>query len=279
LVLASIKELLNKATLGGYAVPSFNFWSMTSLRAIITAAEEKRSPVILALYERVWENLPLDYFSILGRRGAENSTVPVALHLDHGSTVKAVLECIQRGFNSVMIDGSDLSLKDNIALTREVVDIAHKLDLGVEGEVGRTSAIGPVKTDPNEARVFVKETGVDSLSVSVGNVSGMSEGTTKIDFDLLENIRSKISVPLVFHGGTGISSSSARKAIKIGVSKINVGHQLLWASIKMASQTLCSSEAAKNVFLAIHTYSREDLDGIRKVAMKKIDEFGSAGQA
>jgi len=279
MVLTSIRELLKKARLDGYAVPCFNFWNLTSLRAIITAAEEKRSPVILALYERVWEDLPIDYFSIIGRREAEISKVPIALHLDHGSSMEVVLKCVQRGFNSVMIDGSNLSLKDNIALTREVVDLAHKLDIGVEGELGRTSAVGPVKTDPVEAAVFVEETGVDSLSVSIGNVSGMAEGTAEIDFDLLEKIRMEVSIPLVLHGGTGIPVSSVRKAIETGISKINVGHALFRASVRKANQTLCSSGATENAFLAIHAYSKGALEEIKKVAEGKIAEFGSTGRA
>ena len=279
MVLTSIRELLNKARLDGYAVPCFNFWDLTSLRAIVTTGEEKRSPVILALYERVWEQLPLEYFSTIGRREAEISKVPVALHLDHGSSIGVVLKCIQRGFNSVMIDGSNLSLKDNIALTRGVVDLAHKLDIGVEGELGHTIAANPAKTDPAEAAAFVQETGVDSLSVSVGNVSGMAEGTAEIDFDLLEKIRREVSVPLVLHGGTGIPSSSIRKAIAAGVSKINVGHALFRASVRKANQTLSSPEATENAFLAIHAYTEGALEEIKKVAVEKMAEFGSTGRA
>ncbi|MEM2922226.1 MAG: class II fructose-bisphosphate aldolase, partial [Candidatus Bathyarchaeia archaeon] len=190
-----------------------------------------------------------------------------------------VLQCIQKGVNSVMIDGSSLDLQGNIALTKEVVQIAHKIGIPVEAELGRTSAVGPRMTDPEDAKNFVEETGVDSLSISIGNVSGMMEGTARLDFDRLKMVRKSVSVPLVLHGGTGIPPSSLRKAIKMGVAKINVGHQVFREAIRAAKKTLCSPEAYESAFQSIHSYTKEELECIKRVAMQKIEEFGSAKRA
>ena len=274
-----MNEVLRRATRNKYAVASFNCWNMTSIRAIIAAAEEKRSPIILALYEHIWDYIPIDYFTILGRREAENASVPVVLHLDHGSSLESVLQCVQRGVNSVMIDGSELDLNENIALSKEIVNIVHRLTIPVEGELGRTSAVGPRMTDPSEAKAYVEETGVDSLSVSIGNVSGMKEGTARIDFDRLKKIRKDVTIPLVLHGGTGVPLKSLKKCIRMGIAKINVGHQLFRASIKATQQIFCSPEVSKAASKSLHAHTLKELESVKKVAMQKIEEFDSAKRA
>ena len=286
LVLSPVKELMNKAQQGGYAVPCFLFWDFISLKGVLAAAEKTHSPVILGVYEGFWKYLPVEYYAAMGKSEAERSKVPTILHLDHGSSIDTVLKCIQIGFNSVMIDGSELSLQDNISLTKETVEICHKLNIGVEGELGHTGVRAPshfsadsIKTNPDEAALYVKETGVDSLSVFVGNVSGVPEEASKIDIELLEQIRRKVSTPLVLHGGTGVPSHQIKRAIEAGIACVHIGARLIEAYFDQANQVFSYSKAREDIYTAYDTFYARTVEEIKKIAEEKIKEFGSAEKA
>lgn len=228
---ASFKEELTKGLQNGYAVGQFNVNNLEFLQAIIETAEEERSPVILGVSEGAMKYMNIEYTVAMAKAAAEKATVPVILHLDHGSSYEVVLKCIRAGFSSIMFDGSHHPLEDNIRFTKQVVDACHPLGIEVEGELGM---IGGTEDDisvdekhatlarPEESVRLVKESGIDAFAPAIGSAHGMYKGDPELDFERLETIRDLTGVPLVLHGGSGIPDADIRKAISLGVSKINV---------------------------------------------------------
>ena len=236
--LVSMKDMLEKARKGGYAIGYFESWNQESLEAVVGAAEELRLPVIIGfgcvMMDQDWlDSGGLEYFAALGTAAASRTSVPVALLLNEAVTFKQVIEGIKHGFNVVMMDTSHLPFDENLRVTKKVVEAAHPEGVCVEGElgclptgkqgiVGSDSSTG-YKTDPEDAARFVKETGIDALSVSIGNVHALTEGKAQIDFERLTRIREATNIPLVIHGGTGFPDDGVRRAIELGACKFNVG--------------------------------------------------------
>lgn len=225
------KELLLDAQKNKYAVGAFNVNNMEGIQAIIQAAEETNSPVILQASQGGLKYAGVEYIAELGKLAANNARVPVALHLDHGTDFEQVMQCIRHGFSSVMIDGSRFPLEENIAFTKKVVEIAHMVGVTVEAELGKiggtedhitVSEEDATFTDPEEAKRFVEETGVDYLAIAVGTAHGVYRGIPKLDFERIEKIRDAIDVPLVLHGSSGVPYESLEKAIDLGICKINI---------------------------------------------------------
>ncbi len=225
------KEILLDAQKNGYAVGAFNVNNMEGIQAIIGAAEELNSPVIIQASQGGLKYAGVEYIAALGKLAANSSKVPVALHLDHGTDFEQVMQCIRNGFSSVMIDGSRFPLDENIAFTKKVVEIAHMVGVTVEAELGKiggtedhitVSEKDATFTNPQEAKRFVEETGVDYLAIAVGTAHGVYEGEPKLDFDRIEEIRNIIDIPLVLHGSSGVPEASLKKAISLGVCKINI---------------------------------------------------------
>jgi len=238
MVLASMLEMLGDAHANRYAVGYFESWNLESLRAVIEAAEEERQPVIVGfnggfLAARKRE---LEYYAALGKTAVENATVPTLLLLNEASDFQQVVESLRFGFTSVMIDGSSLPFDENVNLTRRVVQVAHSAGACVEAQLDALPHakegifVGQVNeasmTDPRRAAEFVHETEVDALSVSVGNVHILYRGEARIDFGRLKEIRDLVDIPLVIHGATGIPDDSVRKAIQVGICKVNLGTAL-----------------------------------------------------
>ncbi|NLJ99694.1 MAG: class II fructose-1,6-bisphosphate aldolase [Clostridia bacterium] len=229
--LVNVKDLLFDAAKNNYAVGAFNCNNMEILQAIIRAAEEEDAPVIIQASQGAIKYAGLDYIASMGKLAAEKSSVPAALHLDHGTSIEQVIQCIRHGFSSVMFDGSSLPFDDNAALTKEVVEIAHAVDVSVEGELGRICGTeddisvcdrDASLTDPGEAKSFVEFTGVDSLAVSIGTAHGRYKGTPDLDFERLERIGELVDIPLVMHGASGVPSEDICRAIPMGIRKINI---------------------------------------------------------
>lgn len=227
------KELEIKANKGNYAVGAFNFNNLEQILAIIRAAKDLKSPIILAASHGATNyagTLFLTHLAI-----AAKGTFPdleMALHLDHGLDFNKCKECIDLGFSSVMIDASKFPLEENIKKCKEVVEYAHKFGVSVEGELGRlygvedeinVSEAEAAMTDPEEAAIFIEKSEVDSLAVSIGNSHGLYKTKNPfIDFKRLKEIKDRVSVPLVLHGASGIPEDSIRKACKIGIAKVNI---------------------------------------------------------
>ncbi|MEM2280964.1 MAG: class II fructose-bisphosphate aldolase, partial [Candidatus Bathyarchaeia archaeon] len=225
-MLVTNKELLSAAKLGGYAVGAFNIQNLESFLAVVEAAVEERSPVIVAVTPGAIRYAGLKYLATLVRTAAEILPVPMSLHLDHGEDVETVRKCLEAGFTSVMIDGSHLPFEENVALTRCVVELAHPVGVSVEGELGRLAGVEEktveereaVITDPEEAEEFVKRTEVDALAVSIGTSHGAYKfkGEPQLDFERLRLIRERVDVPLVLHGASSVPQWIIEKATKYG---------------------------------------------------------------
>jgi fructose-bisphosphate aldolase class II len=223
--------MLRHAHAESYAVGAFDLVSLDFLEAILAGAERQRAPVILSLAESHYAYFDPELVMPAVRRAAERSSVPVAIHLDHGASLEAAVEGIRRGFNGVMVDASTSPLAENIARTRAVVDMAHACGVPVEGELGYVAGVEGedaerhpgevVYTSQEEAEQYVRETGVDFLAVSIGTVHGRMRGEPRLDFERLAAINARLSIPLVIHGGTGLSEDQFRRLVENGVAKIN----------------------------------------------------------
>jgi fructose-bisphosphate aldolase class II len=216
----------------GYVVAGFDSYCLEVIQANITAANSENAPFLLQVTPKGLRHIGIEYFTAMARALISNSAVPVAMHLDHGTSLDEIQDCIEKGFTSVMIDGSKLSFDENIEITARAVKIAHKRGVTVEAELGRVlgkeSDIEVKKgeenyTDPDAAVEFVRATGADSLAVSVGTKHGFYLKEPLIDFERLAAIHERVRVPLVFHGGTGLGPEIVNRASKLGVRKINIG--------------------------------------------------------
>lgn len=229
--LVSLKEVLEVASREGYAIGAFNCNNMEIVQSIIAAAEAEQTPVIIQASQGAIKYAGLQYIAALAGVAAREAAVPVVLHLDHGTSFEQVIQCIRFGFTSVMIDGSRLSLTENIALTQKVVEAARAAGVSVEAEIGKIAGTednisvherDAFLTDPEEAEKFYKETGVDALAVAIGTAHGRYKGEPRLDFERLQRIHERVSCPLVLHGSSGVPDDSIREAIKRGVRKINI---------------------------------------------------------
>ncbi|MCL1905951.1 MAG: class II fructose-1,6-bisphosphate aldolase [Clostridiales bacterium] len=229
--LVAMKPLLAAAEAGKYAVGAFNCNNMEIVQAIIGAAEAEHSPVIIQASQGAIKYAGLEYIVALTRVAAEMADVPVALHLDHGTSFEQCRQCVEKGFTSVMIDGSKHALEENIALTRQVLAAARPFGASVEGELGKitgteddifVSERESLYTDPREAEYYVKQTGVDALAIAIGTAHGQYKGEPKLDLERLSEIDNLVDVPIVLHGSSGVPDEAIREAIARGVRKVNI---------------------------------------------------------
>lgn len=283
--LVPVAELLKKAQREHYAVGAFNCNNMEIVQAIVAAAEAERSPVIIQASQGAIKYAGIEYIAALTKLAAEKATVPVALHLDHGTSFGQTMSCIRNGFSSVMIDGSKLSLEENIALTNKVLEVARPLGVSVEAELGKiggtedditVSERDALFTDPAEAEEFVRATGVDSLAVAIGTAHGQYKGIPKLDFERLKEIVKRIpETPIVLHGSSGVPDEAIREAISLGVCKVNIDTNIREAFVLAARQVLENdpNEIDPRKMLA------PARDAATAVIREKIRVFGSNGKA
>ena len=229
--LVTSTEMFKKAYEGGYAVGAFNANNMEIVQAIVEAANRENSPVIMQASQGAIKYAGLEFITGIVKIAAQDSKVPVALHLDHGTDFDQVVRCIRSGFSSVMYDGSKLSLEENIRMTNKVLDMARPIGVSVEAELGKiggteeqvhVDAKDAMYTDPEEARYFVEKTGVESLAIAIGTAHGQYKGEPKLDFERLKKIKENIKIPIVLHGCSGVPDESVQKAISLGVCKVNI---------------------------------------------------------
>ncbi len=278
---------MEKAQADVYALGAFNTNNLEVTQAIIRAANGKRSPVVVQVSETTIGYAGLKSITQIVCTVAEEEgkDVPVALHLDHGRSFHSIASCIKAGFSSVQIDASDLGFEENISLTRQVVDFAHAKNVFVQGELGRVGGMHGILgedekklenidyTDPLRAKEFVRRTKVDSLAVSIGTVHGLYKA--KIRFDILEEIRSLVSVPLVLHGASGVLPKEVRKAIRSGINKINIDTELRVVFFN-ALQAFLAKNKKQTDPRKILAAARE---AVQEVVAAKVELFGSAGKA
>ena len=231
--------MLEKAVEGHYAVGQFNINNLEWTKAVLNAAEEMKSPVILGVSEGAgkymtgFKTVAAMVEAMMGELG---TTVPVALHLDHG-TYEGSYKCIEAGFSSIMFDGSKYPIEENVAKTKEIVAYAHERNVTVEAEIGHVGEGdsyhvegNTMLTTPEEAKKFVEQTGVDSLAVSIGTAHGEYKGIPHLNFERLQEIATEVSIPLVLHGGSGSGDENLSKAVELGIAKVNICTDLLNAA-------------------------------------------------
>lgn len=230
---ASVKELLCKAQERGYAVPAFNVENMETVQGVIQAAEELNRPVILQTTPSSINYAGLDFFAACARTAIRNTRVPIALHLDHGSSYELAANAMKEGYSSVMIDGSRLSFEDNIALTSRVSELGKILGVSVEAELGSvggkedsTISESVTLTDAAQAVEFAERTKVDSLAVAIGTSHGFYKGVPKLDIKRLKEIRAAVDIPLVLHGTSGVPDEVVKECIRNGICKVNYATDL-----------------------------------------------------
>lgn len=278
-------EIFKKAKKGKYAIGAFNTSNLEITKAIIETAEELKSPVIIETSEGEMAALTPEVAAAEVKALVEKASIPVVLHLDHGKSFESAKNAIEAGYTSVHLDGSSLHYEDNVQLTKKVVEMAHEKKISVEGEIGHVAGtsesheteikISPdTLTDPDEAARFVSETGVDVLAVAVGNIHGMYKNPPVLDFERLAEIAEKTHCFFSLHGGSGIPKSQIKKAISLGIAKINVNTEL-----RLAFKEGILHEFKENPDEVVpYKYFPVGGAAVKKVVEAKIKLFGSTGK-
>ena len=284
-MLINLKDLLADAKKKEYGIMATVAFNFDSAEAVIEAAEEKKSPVILMAAEALFKYFNFEKLIEPMIAMAKEAKVPVTISLDHGKNKDLIMKCIEIGFPSVMFDGSTLPLDENIRVVKKITEKAHPLGISVEGEVGVVAGLeGDVSlkemnsgsdhfTRPDDAVRFVKETDVDALAISVGTIHGLHAGTFDIDFDRILKIRDTVETPLVLHGCSGLSDSDFKKIVKCGITKINYYANLLLEATDKAKELANSGEDINYMEL-----NYEVMQVFKNAVKIKMDVFGSSGR-
>ena len=278
-MLVNLNDVLKQAQKEHYGVGLFNTTDTDMLEAVIAAAEELHSPVIIGTAEVLLPNGELKLIAPSILAAAKRATVPVVMHYDHGLTFDRCLEALSLGFSSVMFDGSAGDYEANVAATREMVKICHSLGVSVEGEIGHVgqAATGDdqltdMYTTPEEAVAYVQATGVDALAVAIGTAHGVYKKKPQLNLERLCAIRAALDTPLVLHGGSGLSDDDFRNTVRDGIAKVNIFTDLCLAG----NAAMQAGLAAGEDYLTIRNRKVEE---IKQTVMNKMRLFGCAGKA
>lgn len=283
-MLYTMKELLKVAKENQFAVPAFNICSYDMLKAIVEESERLNAPVILEIHpdEIAYLN---DEFVASVRAYAHNSKVPVVIHLDHGGTVKDVLRAIRNGYTSVMIDASLQSFEDNLAITKEVVALAHAVGISVEAEIGTIGNNGSAEggaaniiyTDPEQAKHFVEETNIDSLAIAIGTAHGLypKDKTPKLNIELLKELNQQIDKPFVLHGGSGNPDAEVSESVRYGVAKVNLSSDLKSVFFDALREVLSDNPEMYEPN-AVYPYANKKVQEVVKHKMGVLNTIGKA---
>jgi len=282
-----MRDLLAHAQQNKYAVGAFNITNLDFINHILDAAVESNSPVILQLAEVHFKYLNLEDIAPILIGAAKKVDIPVCIHLDHGESLKTMIRAIRAGFTSIMFDGSKYPLKENMEMTKEVVKIAKSVDVSVEGELGNVGGevVGVEAAIPHtsskelftkveDAVYFARESGLDALAISIGNIHGLYKGDPELDFDRLEAIRDAVGIPLVLHGGSGISDDDFRKAVGLGICKINFYTGISQAAVARVHKFVEEHPGS----ISYPDLARLAMDEIKNVVKDRMEVFGSKGQ-
>ena len=275
MALVTGKELLEDARKRGYAVGAFNANNLEYVQAIIEAAEEEKAPVILQASQGAIKYAGLDHIVAMVKVSAEKATVPVVLHLDHGTDFLQNVRCLRAGFTSLMFDGSSLSFEKNAAITKKIVEIAHACNVPVEAELGKVPQAGQVTREDVEALKFVEITGIDSLAVAVGSVHAMREQSADLDIDRIKKISELVGIPLVLHGASGVTDEGYKDAIPAGICKINIATELNKACMKAAKEAIAKDP---NV-IDLRKVLKPGREAMKERVKAKMRLFGTSGKA
>ena len=276
-MLVKLSEILGNAKAAGYGVPAISAANEFTLRACIEAAEEANSPVIILT--GYYQTDGVNYYTRIIEDFASRASVPVAAMWDHSSNFKEGIRGIRAGFNSIMVDRSSLPYEENVAEVKEMVRIAHAVDIEVEAELGHVGTGVNYDVDgysaltiPDEAVRFVEETGIDALAVAIGTAHGVYKGEPQIRFDLLEELAEKVPVPLVLHGGSGTGDDKISKACSMGICKVNVANELMRACF---DSLLANGMEGNNIYRFWPVMEK----GYRKQCQHLFDVCGCSGKS
>jgi len=276
------EKLLLDAQKQGYAVGAFNVENLEMVQAVVAAAEELKAPVIMQTTPSTLKYASLDFFYSIAKVAAEAASVPVAIHLDHGSSFELAMQALRSGYTSIMIDGSHSSFEENIALTKRVVDACAPSGVPVEAELGKVGGKEDDLdggsggfTDPQEAKEFVERTQASSLAVAIGTAHGFYKGVPKLDLDRLSEIRKVVSIPLILHGASGLSDDTVRESIRRGICKVNFATELRVAYSNGVKEYLKNFPDAYDP----KKYGEAGRSQVKQLVMDKIKVCGSDGKA
>lgn len=282
MTLVTTRRMLQEAQEKGYAVGAFNITNMETVQAVIAAALEEKAPVIIQASESAIKYCGVDLISAMMKTAAKDVPIPVAVHLDHGHGFEVASDCVTRGFTSVMFDGSTLPFAENVKETQRVVKLAHRYGIPVEAELGPIVKAAEMPKDrkklmtpPKEAAKFVIMTGCNSLGVSIGNAHGFYKGKPKLDFERLDEISRTVRVPLVLHGGSGIPDRDIKRAVNLGICKININTE----TRAVFSESLRKTVRSKRGEIKIRALLNPTRKAMKDLVAKKIRLFGSSGKA
>ncbi|MDT0116935.1 ketose-bisphosphate aldolase [Microbacterium sp. PRF11] len=279
------KSILDVANAHSFAIPAFNISDWAMFTGIMDISEEKNAPVIIAIHPDEVSHITTDLIPAMHAR-AHRSSVPVAIHWDHGGTYEQIVQAIQAGFTSVMIDASLEPFEQNVALTRKVVEAAHAVGVQVEGELGtigandsygESGAAEIIYTNVDDAVRFVEQTGVDSLAIAIGTSHGLypAEKNPELRHDLLEQIKAAVGIPLVLHGGSSNPDAELSRAVQLGVNKINISSDIKVAYHDRMREVLGTDRRLREP----NAIQPECIAAMKVTAAEKIDLFGAAGKA
>ncbi len=280
--LVTSKEMLMKAQEGGYAVGAFNAENMEMIIAIVEAAEELNAPVMIQTTPSTVRYGSLALYKAMVEAAASKATVPVAVHLDHGSNYELCKEALEAGYTSIMIDGSKLPLEENVAVTKKVVDMCNEKGIPVEGEIGQvggkeddTECENAGYTIPSEAVIFEKETGLTSMAVGVGTAHGFYAETPVLNTALISELKTMLSSPMVLHGASGISDEAIMDCIKRGICKVNFATELRVAYSDGVKEVLADKPATFDP----KAYGKAGIEKVKELVKNRMIVCGCNGKA
>lgn len=280
--LVTTEQMFKDAEQGGYAIAAFNVENLEMVQAVVAAAEELKSPVILQTSAKTVQYANFTIFHALAKAAADGATVPIALHLDHGNSFELAMQALRAGYTSIMIDGSHEAFEDNIELSRKVVEACAPSKVSVEAELGKVGGKeddidggdGGL-TEPLEAKEFVERTKVTSLAVAIGTSHGVYKGVPKLDVERLSEISEAVKIPLVLHGGSGLSEESIQECIKRGIRKVNYATELRIAFTEGVKQALAETPD----IIDPKKFTAVGREKVKQMAMDKLKICGSVGKA
>lgn len=273
-MLVKFGEILSMAEKGGFAIPAFNVYNMETVMGVIAAAEEMKAPVILQNYSRLFTNDEGFHVAPVVLAAAERASVPVCYHLDHGAGETEVVRALRYGATGIMIDKSLLSMDENIAYTKKIVEMCSAVSIAVEGEIGHVgvAAQGDEQTTEyttaDEAKKFVEGTGVRALAVAVGTAHGRYKKAPKLAIERIAEINGAVDAALVLHGGSGVPDEEIRAAIKAGIRKINFGTDLCYSFLDSVFAT------SRDIY-AIDLFMKDAIESVKNFAIGKIKLLGA----